>query len=287
MTEENRGRLLIACPDSTGIVAAVAQFLYRQGANISASDQYSTDAFDGTLFMRIEFHLDQLADKEQSLCADFAPLAEEFQMSWQYAPARRRKRMAIFVSKELHCLQELLWEWQSDQLDADISMVVSNHDDARTLVESFGLPFHHIPVQANDKSSAEAEQLHLLEAHQIDVVVLARYMQILSPTFLERYANRIINIHHSFLPAFIGRNPYGRAYERGVKLIGATAHYVTEDLDEGPIIEQDVTRVDHRYDAHALRIAGRQVERSVLARAVKWHLEDKVIVYENKTIVFA
>ncbi|EPZ48112.1 formyltetrahydrofolate deformylase [Alicyclobacillus acidoterrestris] len=287
MLEENRGRLLIACPDRQGIVAAVAQFLYEQSANITASDQYSTDASGGTLFMRIEFHLDGLEAREQSLCNAFSSLAAEFHMAWQYAPARQRKRMAIFVSKELHCLQELLWEWQSGQLNTDIALVISNHDDARNLVESLGLSFHHVPVNAENKAEAEAKQLALLRDAQIDVAVLARYMQILSPSFLAHYPNRIINIHHSFLPAFIGRNPYGRAYNRGVKLIGATAHYVTEDLDEGPIIEQDVTRVDHRYDAHALRIAGRQVERAVLARAVKWHLEDKVIVHENKTIVFA
>lgn len=286
MTRENRGRLLISCPDKKGIVAAVAQFLYQHNANIAASDQYSTNVDGGTLFMRIEFDLDDLSTHEAALRASFAELAKRYQIEWQYAPARRRKRMAIFVSKELHCLQELLWEWQGGQLDADIAMVISNHEDAGVLVQSLGIPFHYIPVHSADKKTAEEKQLACLK-QGVDVIVLARYMQILSGQFLSHYTNRIINIHHSFLPAFIGRNPYQRAYDRGVKLIGATAHYVTEDLDEGPIIEQDVTRVDHRYDAHALRIAGRQVERAVFARAVKWHLEDKVIVHGNQTIVFA
>lgn len=286
MSYENRGRLRIACPDGRGIVAAVAHFLTDHDANIVTSDQYSTDVETGTFFMRLEFDIDNLKNVEDKLCADFEALANIYQMEWQYAPARRQKRMAIFVSREMHCLQELLWEWQSGQLNTDLRLVISNHDDARALVESFGLPFHHIKVNQHDKSGAERRQLEVLK-DEIDVIVLARYMQILTPTFLHHYEHRIINIHHSFLPAFIGRNPYQRAYNRGVKLIGATAHYVTADLDEGPIIEQDVARVDHRYDSRALRIAGRQVERSVLARAVKWHLEDKVIVHQNKTIVFA
>lgn len=285
MVHDNRGRLLIACPDGRGIVAAVARFLTDHDANIVASDQYSTDVQTGTFFMRLEFDLDGLPSVEDALCRDFDVLAKAYQMTWQYAPARRQKRMAIFVSREMHCLQELLWEWQSGQLDADLKLVISNHEDARSLVQPFNIPFHHIDVHPADKAAAEREQIELLR-DKVDVIVLARYMQILSPYFLVHYPNRIINIHHSFLPAFIGRNPYQRAYDRGVKLIGATAHYVTEDLDEGPIIEQDVARVDHRYEAKALRIAGRQVERSVLARAVKWHLEDRIIVHGNKTIVF-
>ncbi|MFD1673762.1 formyltetrahydrofolate deformylase [Alicyclobacillus fodiniaquatilis] len=286
MTQVTRGRLLIACPDQKGIVAAVAKFLFDLDANIAASDQYSTNVEGGTLFMRIEFDMANLPDRENELCDKFALVAEQYQMKWQYAPASRRKRMAIFVSKETHCLQELLWEWQSGQLHTDVAMVISNHDDARSLVEPLGVPFHHVPVTKDDKAAAESAQLALL-GQDIDVIVLARYMQILSPAFLEHYPYKMINIHHSFLPAFIGRNPYQRAYDRGVKLIGATAHYVTAELDEGPIIEQEVHRVNHHYDAHALRITGRQVERAALARAVKWHLDDKVIVHENKTIVFA
>lgn len=283
---DNRGRLLISCPDQKGIVAAVAKFLYDHDANIVASDQYSTNANGGTLFMRLEFDLDELALRESDLCHDFASLAAPYQMTWRYAPAHTRKRLAVFVSKELHCLQELLWEWQGQQLDADIAMVISNHDDAKTLVESLSIPYHRIAVDAATKHEAEQRQLDLLRGN-VDVIVLARYMQVLTPAFLTHYPQQIINIHHSFLPAFIGRNPYQRANDRGVKLIGATAHYVTDCLDEGPIIEQDVARVDHRYDTESLRISGRQVERAVLARAVKWHLDDKVIVHGNKTIVFA
>ncbi|WP_067621366.1 formyltetrahydrofolate deformylase [Alicyclobacillus acidiphilus] len=283
---ENRGRLLISCPDRHGIVAAVGQFLAAHNANITASAQYTTEPEGGTFFMRIEFDLDSLPNHEQALCRDFESLASRYQMEWRYSPARSKKRMAIFVSKELHCLQELLWEWQDGHLNADLRMVVSNHRDAESLVTGLGIPFHHVPVDPADKTRAEATQLELL-GDDIDVVVLARYMQILSPGFLHRYPERIINIHHSFLPAFIGRNPYQRAYDRGVKLIGATAHYVTEELDEGPIIEQDVTRVDHRFDAKALKLAGRQVERAVLSRAVKWHLDDQIIVHGNKTVVFA
>ncbi|WP_367306954.1 formyltetrahydrofolate deformylase [Alicyclobacillus acidocaldarius] len=285
-SRENRGRLLISCPDRIGIVGAIGQFLASCGANIAESAQHSTAPWGGDFFMRVEFELEDLPNREEALCRDFAKLAEEYQMRWRYHPARKKKRMAIFVSRELHCLQELLWEWQDGLLDADLKMVISNHEDARPLVESLGIPYYYIPVTPENKPEAEAQALALMGG-QIDVIVLARYMQILSPSFLEHYPQRIINIHHSFLPAFIGRNPYQRAYQRGVKLIGATAHYVTEELDEGPIIEQDVMRVDHRFTALDLRIAGRQVERAVLSRAVKWHLEDKVIVHGNKTIVFA
>ncbi|MBR3207472.1 MAG: formyltetrahydrofolate deformylase, partial [Bacillus sp. (in: Bacteria)] len=196
------------------------------------------------------------------------------------------KKLAIFVSKELHCLNELLWEWQSGNLMAEIAVVISNHETAKDTVEALGIPFHFVKANKDIRQDAEKQQLALLEEYDIDAVVLARYMQILTPAFIEQHPNKIINIHHSFLPAFIGANPYKRAYERGVKLIGATSHYVTNDLDEGPIIEQDIERVDHRDDAEALKNIGRTIERSVLARAVKWHLEDRIIVHENKTIVF-
>lgn len=284
-TNTNRGRLLISCPDGHGIVAAIGQFLASHDANIAGSAQYTTKPQGGSFFMRIEFDLDGLPNKEDALCDDFRQLAETYHMRWRYAPARTKKRMAIFVSKELHCLQELLWEWQDGHLNADLKMIISNHRDAEPLARGLGIPFHYVEVDAKDKRLAEQAQLALL-GDDIDVVVLARYMQILSPDFLRHYPERVINIHHSFLPAFIGRNPYQRAYDRGVKLIGATAHYVTDDLDEGPIIEQDVTRVDHRFDAKALKIAGRQVERAVLSRAVKWHLDDVVLVHGNKTVVF-
>jgi formyltetrahydrofolate deformylase len=206
-------------------------------------------------------------------------------MNWSLVEAKKRKRMAIFVSKEDHCLLELLWQWKSGALHADIDRVISNHPDMRETVEAFGIPYHHIPVTKETKEAAEEEQLAVL-AQGVDLIVLARYMQILSPRFLRVYENRIINIHHSFLPAFVGAKPYEQAYRRGVKLIGATAHYVTEELDAGPIIEQDVLRVTHQEDVETLKQLGRQVERTVLARAVGWHLEDRVLVYQNKTIVF-
>lgn len=207
-------------------------------------------------------------------------------MTWSMSRASDLKKLAIFVSKELHCLHELLWEWQSGNLMAEIAVVISNHETAKDTVEALGIPFHFVKANKDIRQDAEKQQLALLEEYDIDAVVLARYMQILTPAFIEQHPNKIINIHHSFLPAFIGANPYKRAYERGVKLIGATSHYVTNDLDEGPIIEQDIERVDHRDDAEALKNIGRTIERAVLARAVKWHLEDRIIVHENKTIVF-
>ncbi len=283
---ENQARLLITCPDRPGIVSAVGRFLYEHQANILESNQFSTHDEEKLFFMRVEFECLSDTVQKEELTQAFAKIASEFQMNWRIELTNKRKRVAIFVSKEDHCLRELLWEWQTGHLFADISMVISNHDDARTLVESFSIPYHHIPVSRDTKSFAEKEALSILEGNT-DVIVLARYMQILSPEFLSHYSHRIINIHHSFLPAFIGRNPYQRAYDRGVKLIGATAHYVTEDLDEGPIIEQQVERVDHRYDADALKDIGRLVERSALLRAVKWHLEDRILVHGNKTIVFS
>ncbi|GGJ06347.1 formyltetrahydrofolate deformylase [Alicyclobacillus cellulosilyticus] len=282
----DRARLLISCPDRPGIVAAVSQFLYQQGANIVQSDQHSTDPSSGLFFMRIEFELPNLGAHWDELTGRFAEVARTFQMTWRFNRAHVPKRMAVFVSKEEHCLLELLWQWQSGDLYADLVMVVSNHPDAGATVAPLGIPFYHIPVTPETKKDAEAKQLALLASHKVDLVVLARYMQILSGDFVRQYPNRIINIHHSFLPAFIGRNPYARAYQRGVKLIGATAHYVTEDLDEGPIIEQDVQRVDHRDEVEDLKRIGRQIERTVLVRAVKWHLEDRILTYNNRTIVF-
>lgn len=280
-----RARMLISCPDKAGIVAAVSQFLYEQGANIVQSDQYTMDPEGGMFFMRIEFDLLELETRLPSLQEDFNRIADRFSMRWSIFRAARRKRIAIFVSKEDHCLVELLWQWQAGDLDAEISMVISNHDDMRPLVESFGIPYHHIPVTADTKAEAEQKQKELTSG-KIDLIVLARYMQIVSPKFIEQYHNRIINIHHSFLPAFVGGKPYQQAYNRGVKLIGATAHYVTEELDGGPIIEQDVQRVSHRDNVNELKRMGRHIERIVLARAVKWHVEDRLLVYQNKTVAF-
>ncbi|MGG1314479.1 MULTISPECIES: formyltetrahydrofolate deformylase [Cohnella] len=284
--KKNRARMLISCPDRPGIVAAVSQFLYEQGANIVQSDQYTMNPEGGMFFMRIEFDLNDLEQKLPSLQEDFTRVADRFDMRWSVYRASRRKRIAVMVSKEDHCLLELLWQWQAGDLDADISMVISNHDIMRGLVESYGIPYHHIPVTPETKEEAERKQLELTAAGKIDLVVLARYMQIVTPKFIEHFPNRIINIHHSFLPAFVGGKPYHQAYERGVKLIGATAHYVTAELDAGPIIEQDVQRVSHRNDVDELKRIGRHIERIVLARAVKWHTEDRLVVYQNKTVAF-
>lgn len=282
----NHGRMLISCPDQPGIIAAVSDFLYRQGANIIHSDQHTTDPQGGAFFMRVEFHLPHMVEEAPRLEQEFVPIARRFSMTWRVTCAEKPKRMAIFVSKEDHCLLELLWQHRAGELPGEIAMVVSNHENMRELVESYGVPFYHVPVSRESRQEAEAAQIQLL-AGRADLVVLARYMQILSPQFIRQYPNCIINIHHSFLPAFVGAKPYSQAYQRGVKLIGATAHYVTEDLDAGPIIEQDVQRVDHRYNVDALKRIGRNIERTVLARAVRWHLEDRILVSENKTVVFS
>ncbi|AKG05216.1 formyltetrahydrofolate deformylase [Salimicrobium jeotgali] len=284
---KDRARLLIHCPDQPGIISRVSDFLYTYGANIVASHQYSTDPEGGEFFIRIEFDCPGLETKFHQIEADFQPIAADFQMSWKMAAVSELKNVAIFVSKQPHCLLELLWEWQSGDLMANLALVISNHEDTREMVESLGIPFYHVP--SNKEIRREAEQRHkeLLEEYEVDLIVLARYMQILTPEFVESYRNRIINIHHSFLPAFVGARPYERAYERGVKMIGATSHYVTNDLDEGPIIEQDIGRVDHRDHAEDMKKIGQTIERSVLARAVKWHLADRILVHQNKTIVFS
>lgn len=283
--KSNRARMLISCPDRAGIVAAVSQFLYEQGANIVQSDQYTMDPEGGMFFMRIEFDLHDLEQRLASLQEDFTRVADRFEMRWSVFRAARRKRVAIFVSKEDHALLELLWQWQAGDLEAEISMVISNHEDMRELVESFGIPYHCIPVTPDTKPEAERQQRELTVG-KVDLIVLARYMQIIPPKFIEQFHNRIINIHHSFLPAFVGGKPYQQAYDRGVKLIGATAHYVTEELDGGPIIEQDIQRVSHRDNVNELKRIGRHIERTVLARAVKWHIEDRLLVFQNKTVAF-
>ncbi|HZD74989.1 MAG TPA: formyltetrahydrofolate deformylase [Actinomycetota bacterium] len=280
------GRLLVTCPDRPGIVAAVSRFLFEDGANIVESQQYSTDPFGGTFFLRVEFHRDDLADHFARLEERFAALSDSFGMRWKMTRAGVLKRVAVLVSKADHGFQELMWRIHSGELNADIRMVISNHPDLAQVAARWGVPFHHVPVSRQTKADAEAQQLSLLSG-EVDLIVLARYMQILSPRFLAELAIPIINIHHSFLPAFVGADPYQAAAERGVKLIGATAHYVTAELDAGPIIEQDTLRVDHRRTVDDLRQLGRHVERSVLARAVAWHLDDRVIVHKNKTIVFA
>ena len=274
-----RHRLLVSCPDRAGIVATVSSFLARHGANITSSDQHSTDPSGGRFLMRMEYVLE--AGDAPTLERDFREeVAEVFGMDWRVAPSRPLKRVAVLVSREDHCLLDLLWRWRRRELEGEIVLVASNHEVCRDDAETFGVPFAHVPARA------EAELLGVLAAAEVQVVVLARYMQILSGEFLDRLGLPIINIHHSFLPAFVGADPYGQALERGVKLIGATAHYVTEELDAGPIIDQDTERVDHRYDVTGLEGVGRDIERRVLARAVQRHLQDRVLVLENRTVVF-
>ncbi len=282
----DRLRMLISCPDRPGIVAAVSQFLYQQGANIVQSDQHTTDPDGGTFLMRIEFDLPRAEERFDVVARGFEPVAERLGASWRLERAARVKRLGVFVSRQDHCLFELVRQVQAGDLRAEVAVVVSNHPDLGPLVESWGIPFHHVPVTPETKAAAEERQLAILREARVDVVVLARYMQVLTGRFVAEYPHRIINIHHSFLPAFAGADAYRRAYERGVKLIGATAHYVTEELDAGPIIEQDVERVSHRASLEDLRRIGRHVERVVLARAVAWHVEDRVLVYQGKTVVF-
>jgi formyltetrahydrofolate deformylase len=280
------GRLLVSCPDQPGIIAAVSSFLFEHGANIVESDQYSTDAEDGTFFLRTVFHRRGLAALREELERRFAAeVGRPFAMDWRFADAGIPKRAALMVSRYDHCLLDLLWRARRGELDLDIGLVISNHPDLADDVRAFGVPFVHIPVSADTKPEAERRQVELL-ADNFDLVVLARYMQILSKTFLDAVHAPVINIHHSFLPAFAGAGPYQRARDRGVKLIGATAHYATEDLDEGPIIEQDVVRVSHRDGAEALERRGADVERTVLARAVQWHCEDRVVRHGDRTVVF-
>jgi formyltetrahydrofolate deformylase len=280
-------RLLIACPDRPGIVAAVTGFLFRHGANITDLDQHSTDPSGGTFFMRLEFQTPGLDVSATALQKSFAQdVAARFGMTWSLNLAAHRKKMALFVSRHDHALLEVLWRAAREELPAEVTAVISNHRALEPAVEGFGVPFHHIPVAPGSRADAERRALELLDG-QAELIVLARYMQVLSAEFVARYPNRIINIHHSFLPAFAGADPYRQAYDKGVKLIGATAHYVTAELDEGPIIEQAITRVTHRDSVEDLKRMGRDLERQVLARAVLWHLEDRVIVDGRKTIVFA
>ena len=274
------------CPDRPGIVAAVSQFLFQRGANIVQADQYSSDGGGGRFFLRMEYEVTGLDGSPAAVAGAFgAEVAPRFAMQWHVSYSARRPRMAVLVSRADHCLLELLWRWRRGELEVDIPLVVSNHDRLRADVEAFGIPFHHLPVTLETKAQQERAMLELLRGNA-DLVVLARYMQVLSPGFIAEFPHAVINIHHSFLPAFAGADPYGQAFERGVKIIGATAHYATEQLDEGPIIEQDVVRVSHRDTRADLVRLGREVERSVLARAVHWHIEDRVLVHGNKTVVF-
>ncbi len=296
--------LLIDCPDRPGLVARVSGLLYEHGANILHADQHQ-DHDLGLFFMRVEWALgiacsgtvDESGDKErgaaeectfdlQSFRAAFAPIAEELGMRWQLSASGRKPRVALFCSQYLHCMADLLHRWRSEELVCEIPLIVSNHRAVENLAGFYGIPFVHTPMTAATRPRVEAEQRRLLVENKVDLVVLARYMQILSPEFVAEYPARIINVHHSFLPAFTGAKPYHAAHARGVKLIGATSHYVTEALDEGPIIEQDVARVSHRDQVDDLVARGRDLERIVLSRAVRWQLDRRILCYGNKTVVF-
>jgi formyltetrahydrofolate deformylase len=277
-------RLLISCPDKKGLIAAISSFIAMHDGNILSADQYVSDS--GTFFMRLEIEGQGFGLGRDEFAGAFAPLARRHGMDWRVSDTDTPKRMAILVSRYDHCLIDLLWRWDSGELESEIPLVVSNHPDLASRAEIYGIPFHHLPVTKETKAEQESKVLNLLSDNDIDVVVLARYMQILTPKFVDAYPSGIINIHHSFLPAFAGADPYHRAHDRGVKTIGATAHYVTEELDAGPIIHQDVAHVTHRDTVEDLVRLGREVERRVLARAVRWHLEDRILVDGNRTVVF-
>ncbi|MDE0926029.1 MAG: formyltetrahydrofolate deformylase [Methylophilaceae bacterium] len=282
---KNTATLLITCPDAKGVVATVANFLHQHNANILHADQHQ-DAENSLFLMRVEWDLEQFSLDEAAFGKQFEAIATQFNMQWQLKRSAHTPRLALMVSQYDHCLADLLHRHQQGELACDIPLIISNHLDTKALADFYGVAFHHIPVTKDSKVEAENAQFALFDEYNIDLIVLARYMQILSSNFVARYPKIIINIHHSFLPAFIGAKPYHRAFERGVKLIGATAHYVTEDLDEGPIIEQDIARISHRDQVEDLLQKGRDLERIVLSRAVRWHIDHRVLIYANKTVVF-
>jgi formyltetrahydrofolate deformylase len=286
--EEPRGLefiLTLSCPDKPGIVYAVSSFLVQHSGNIIASQQYGTPD-DGRFFMRVHFSVPQPGRTTAELERDFSWVAEAFHMAWRLHDKSERTRTLLMVSRLGHCLNDLLFRWKTGSLPVDLVGVVSNHDDFRDLTESYKLPFHHIAVTPETKPAAEATLMSLIDETKTELIVLARYMQILSPEVCKRVEGRMINIHHSFLPSFKGAKPYHQAYAKGVKLVGATAHYVTPDLDEGPIIEQGLMRVDHTYSPQTLTEAGRDVEAQVLARAVTWHAEHRILLNANRTVIF-
>ncbi|HEY3787609.1 MAG TPA: formyltetrahydrofolate deformylase [Urbifossiella sp.] len=282
---KNSAVLLITCPDRKGIVAAVGEFLYRHDANILHADQHQ-DAERGLFLMRVEWDLAGFNLDLAEFPRRFEPLADRFEMRWRLERSDHPLRVALFVSKYDHCLMDLLYRHHTGELPCEVPLIVSNHPDAERWATFYKVPFHLITVPDGGKVEAERKQLELLAAENIDLVVLARYMQVLSPDFVKKYPRRIINVHHSFLPAFSGARPYHRAFERGVKLIGATSHYVTDELDEGPIIEQDVVRISHRDGIDDLLQKGRDLEKVVLSRAVRWHIDHRVLVYDRKTVIF-
>lgn len=286
MNEFKTAIILLSCPDRRGLVSRISNFIFERGGNIVDLEEHVDDD-EKTFSIRVAWKLDDFSLKPEEIEEAFAPLAKEFNAEWRLNFAEEKLRVAIFVSKYDHCLQEILWRYSLKEYNIEIPLIISNHPDCKRIADHYQIPFQFIPVTSETKMEQEAKQVQLLKENEINVVVLARYMQILSPDFIKQYQNQIINIHHSFLPAFIGGNPYKQAYERGVKIIGATSHYVTEDLDEGPIIEQDIIKISHKDSLNDLIRKGRDLERLVLARALHAHFEHRVLVRNRKTIIFA
>ena len=282
---KNTAILLISCPDRKGLVASISDFVFRHNGNILHADEHA-DEGSNLFLIRVEFDPIDFDINLADFAKHFSPIAEKFAMQWRLARSNVRQKMAILVSKYDHCLVDLLYRHKSGELACDIPLVISNHPDNGPIAEFYRMPFFVVPVTKDNKSEAEQKILALLKQHDLDFIVLARYMQILSNQFVNEYPHRIINIHHSFLPAFVGAKPYHQAFTRGVKLIGATSHYVTDVLDDGPIIEQDVVRISHRDSLDDLLQKGRDLEKVVLSRAVRWHIENRVLLYGNKTVVF-
>jgi formyltetrahydrofolate deformylase len=284
-TPKHTAILLVSCPDQRGLVATIADFVYRHNGNILHADEHA-DEGSNLFLMRVEFDPAEFSFELSDFARHFTPIAERFNMTWRLAQSARRPRMAILVSRYDHCLVDLLYRHQSGELTCDVPVIISNHPDNKPIADFYGIPYETVAVEKDDKRSAEAKILQVLKQHDPDFIVLARYMQILSNDFVSAYPQRIINIHHSFLPAFVGAKPYHQAFQRGVKLIGATSHYVTEVLDDGPIIEQDVVRISHRDAVEDLIQKGRDLEKIVLSRAVRWHVENRILLYGHKTVVF-
>lgn len=287
---KNSAVLLVSCPDKKGIVASISDFIFKNNGNILESDQYQDNEI-GFFLMRLEWDLANFKIDINNFEKYFNPVAGKFKMDWKAALSSYKPKVAIFTSKEDHCLSDLLYRYKNEELNCEISLIISNHQNTKPLAEFYKIPFYHVPVdssrlRSNNKLEIEKKQLKILKDNNVDLVVLARYMQVLSPQFIKNYKNRIINIHHSFLPAFVGARPYHQAFKRGVKIIGATSHFVNEELDNGPIIEQDVIRITHRDSVSDLIMKGKDLEKMVLSRAVKWHIENRILFYGNKTVVF-
>lgn len=277
--------LTISCPDQVGIVAAVSHYLSQNKINIASSSQHS-EAQDNWFYMRVCLDASTLPSDPKALLQGFSAVAENFNMEWRFHTPKPKPRVIILASKQMHCLNDLIYRWKSGELPCDVVAVIDNHPDAEEYTRWGGVPFHYVPIEPETKATAMQQIDTLIEQYRADVIVLARFMQVLPPELCKKYHGKIINIHHSFLPAFVGAKPYEKAFEKGVKLVGATCHYVTEDLDQGPIIEQDVVRVHHGHSAQDIQRMGRDVEKAVLARGLRYHLEHRVIVHGNKTVVF-